>query len=165
MVEDVRDRGGRPQGRISDASRLDVAENVTSAAQEHDAVSRWIRFVPFQFVVRDLDLGPDVDMRTMPRLVRPIVSDLGVGLAVAHMDLIGPIGVGFTTARGGWDIRLHQRLILPFGLFMMVRIVGLGTAHDERRNNPEHESSECDFQRHHIFSFSRMFTSKRPGFL
>src|SRR3981189_1649930 len=77
MVEDVHDYG-RPQGRISDTSRLDVAEDVTSAAQEHDAVSRWIRFVPFQFVVRDLDLGPDVDMRTMPRLVRPIVGDLGV---------------------------------------------------------------------------------------
>ena len=93
MVEDVHDHG-RPQGRISDASGLDVAEDITRAAQEHDAVSRWIRFVPFQFVVRDLDLGPDVDMRTMPRLVRPIVGDLGVGLAVAHMDLIGPIGVG-----------------------------------------------------------------------
>jgi len=41
---------------------------------------------------------PDVDMRTMPRLVRPIVGDLGVGLAVAHMDLIGPIGVGLPAA-------------------------------------------------------------------
>jgi hypothetical protein len=47
------------------------------------------------------------------------------------MDLIGPIGVGLAAARGGWGIRLHQRLI-PFGLFMMVRIVRLGTADDER---------------------------------
>src|SRR5882762_742794 len=86
------------QGRISDASGLDVAKDVSRAAQEHDAVPRWIRFVPLEFVVPDLDLGPDVDMRTMPRLVRPIVGDLGVGLAVAHMDLIGPIGVGLPAA-------------------------------------------------------------------
>src|SRR5258706_1530529 len=93
QVEYVQDHG-RLQGRISDASRLDVAKDVSRSAQEHDAVPRWIRFVPLEFVVRDLDLGPDVDMRTMPRLVRSIVGDGGVGLALAHMDLIGPIGVG-----------------------------------------------------------------------
>ena len=97
QVEYVQDHG-RPQGRISDASGLDVAKDVSRAAQEHDAVPRWIRFVPLEFVVPDLDLGPDVDMRTMPRLVRPIVGDLGVGLAVAHMDLIGPIGVDLPAA-------------------------------------------------------------------
>jgi hypothetical protein len=36
----------------------------------------------------------------------------------------------------------------------MVRIVRLGTADDERRNNAKHESCECYFQRHHIFSFA-----------
>jgi hypothetical protein len=79
------------------------------------------------------------------------------------MDLIGPIGVGFTTARGGWDIRLHQRLI-PFALFMMVRIVGLGTAHDERRNNAEHESCECDFKRHHISPSHELLLRNATGF-
>jgi hypothetical protein len=37
---------------------------------------------------------------------------------------------------------------------MMVRIVRLGTADDERGNNAEQESCECDFQRQHIFSFA-----------
>jgi len=87
---------------------LDVAVNVTGAAQEHDAVAGWIRFVPLEFVVRDLDLGAYVDMRPVPRLVRPIVGDGGVGLAVPYMDLIGPIGVGLAAAGGVGNVRLHQ---------------------------------------------------------
>ena len=97
QAEDVHDHG-RPQGRISNASRLDVAVDVALPAQEHDAMAGWIRFVPLEFVVWDLDLGADADMRPTPRLIWPIVGDDGVSLAIAHMDLIGPIGVGLAAA-------------------------------------------------------------------
>jgi hypothetical protein len=87
-------------GTSSDTAGLDVAVDVTGAAQECDAVAGWIRFVPLEFVVRDLDLGAYVDMRPLPRLVRPIVGDGGVGLAVPYMELIGPIGVGLAAVSG-----------------------------------------------------------------
>jgi hypothetical protein len=50
---------------------LDVTEHVAVATQEYDAVAGWIRFVPFEFVVRDFNFGSDVDMRPAARLVGP----------------------------------------------------------------------------------------------
>jgi hypothetical protein len=66
----------------SDPAGLNVAEHVTVAAKEYDAVTGRIRFVPFEFVVRNFNLRSDLDMRTAARLVRPVIGDDRVGLAV-----------------------------------------------------------------------------------
>src|SRR5882724_5554655 len=79
----------------SDAPRLNVTEYVTVAAQEYDAVTGWIRSVPFELVVRDFYFRSDLDVRPAARFVGPVVGDLHIGLAVPDMDFIGPVGVGF----------------------------------------------------------------------
>ena len=53
-----------------------------------------IAAIEFQLMVRDLDLGPNVDVRAAARFVGAVIGDDGVGLAVADVDLVGPIGVG-----------------------------------------------------------------------
>src|SRR5450631_1645456 len=95
----------------SDAPRLNVTEHVTGTAQEYDAVTGRIRFVPFEFVVRDFDLGSDVDVRPAARRVIPVIGDPRVGLAVSDMDFICPVGVGFAAAGCIRNVRLHQSLV------------------------------------------------------
>src|SRR5450631_4698249 len=95
----------------SDAPGLHVAEHVTGTTQEYDAVTGRIRFVPFEFVVRDFDLGSDVDVRPAARRVIPVIGDPRVGLAVSDMDFICPVGVGFAAAGCIRNVRLHQGLI------------------------------------------------------
>jgi hypothetical protein len=80
----------------SDAAGLNVAEYVTVAAQEYDAVTGWIGLVPFEFIVRNFNLRSGLDVRPAARLVGPVVGDDRVGFAFPDMDFISPIGVGFT---------------------------------------------------------------------
>src|SRR5712691_10101235 len=80
---------------IDQTPGLNVTEYVTVAAQEYDAVTGWIRSVPFELVVRDFYFRSDLDVRPAARFVGPVVGDLRVGLAVPDMDFIGPVGVGF----------------------------------------------------------------------
>jgi hypothetical protein len=56
----------------------------------------WIRFVPFEFVVRDFDFRSDIDVRSAERFVGPVIGDYRVGFAISDMDFICPIGVGFS---------------------------------------------------------------------
>ena len=53
-------------------SSADVAEHVSIATGESDAVAGRIRFVPFELVVRNLYFRSDFDMRTVSRAVGPI---------------------------------------------------------------------------------------------
>lgn len=66
----------------SDAAGLDVTEYMTVAAQEDDAVTGGIRFIPFEFVVRDFDLRSVLDMMSAKRFIGPVIGDGRVGLAV-----------------------------------------------------------------------------------
>jgi hypothetical protein len=50
--------------------------------QEDDAVTSGIRFIPFEFAVRNFDLRSDLDMRPSARLVGPIIGDGCAGLAL-----------------------------------------------------------------------------------
>src|SRR3978361_1365042 len=56
----------------SGASGLNVTEHVAVAAQEYDAVTGRIRFIPFQLVIRDFHFGSDGDVRPAARLVGPV---------------------------------------------------------------------------------------------
>jgi hypothetical protein len=53
-----------------------------------------IRSVPFEFVVRDFDFRPDVDVRPAARFIGPVISNDRVGFAVSDMDFISPVGIG-----------------------------------------------------------------------
>jgi len=79
----------------SNTAGLNVTEYVTGATQEYDAVTGWIRFVPFEFVVRDFNLRSEGDVRPAARRIISIVGYPRIGLAVPDMDFIGPVGVGF----------------------------------------------------------------------
>src|SRR5450631_4445923 len=107
MMTEIQVSGSERSG----ASRLNIAKNVTVPAQKYDAMPGRIGFVPFELVVWNLDLRSDVNMRPAARFVRTVVGDHSIGLAVANMDFVRPIGVGLATARGCGHIRLHQRLI------------------------------------------------------
>ena len=61
--------------RPSDPAGLHVAEHVFVAAEKDDAVTGRIRLIPFQLVVGDLDLSPDIDVRPATRLVGTIVGE------------------------------------------------------------------------------------------
>jgi hypothetical protein len=50
----------------------------------------WIRFVPFEFVVRDFDFRSDVDARPVARLIGAIIGDYRIGFAISDMDFIRP---------------------------------------------------------------------------
>jgi hypothetical protein len=78
---------------VSDPPRLDVAEDVAGAAQKYDAMSGRIRFIPFEFIVRDFDLSSDIDVRSPPWLIGPVVGDGRVGLAAFDMNFVCPISV------------------------------------------------------------------------
>jgi hypothetical protein len=47
-------------------------------------VAGWIRFVPFEFVVRDFDFCSDVDVRPEERPIGAIIGDYRVGSAVSY---------------------------------------------------------------------------------
>src|SRR5882724_3842261 len=89
----------------SDTPGLDVTEDVSVTAQEQDAVAGWIRAVPFQLVMGDLDFRSDVDVRPAARFVRPVIGNGRVGLAVPDMDLVGPVSVGLAAARRIGNVR------------------------------------------------------------
>src|SRR3977135_4370380 len=55
----------------SDAPGLHVAEHVTGTTQEYDTVTGRIRFIPFEFIVRDFDLRSDITGRPPARLFGP----------------------------------------------------------------------------------------------
>jgi len=74
-------------------------------------VTGGIRLIPFEFVVWNLNLGSDVDMRPSARFVRPIIGNGGVGLAASDMDFVGPVGVGFSATLCVGNVGLHQGLV------------------------------------------------------
>src|SRR3979490_1916820 len=120
----------------SDTPGLNVTKHVTVAAQEYDAVTGWIGFVPLEFVIRDFNFRSDVDVRPAARVVGPVVGDYRVGFAVSDMDFISPVGVGFAAARRIRNVRLHQGLVpLPdSGIyrFPFSRIPGVQTGNREK---------------------------------
>src|ERR1700733_5296506 len=97
----------------SHSARLDVAKDIAAATQEYDSVAGWIRFVPFEFVVRYFYFRSDADVRTPARFIRPVVGDDRVGFSILDMDLVRPIGVGLTETRRARHVGLHQCFI-PF---------------------------------------------------
>jgi hypothetical protein len=121
-----------------DATGLNVTEYITGAAQEYDAVTGWIRFVPFEFVVRNFDFRSDVDVRPAARFVGPIIGDCRVGFAVSDMDVICPVSVGLTATRRVWNIRLHQGLVPSpnFGTnsFPLSGVTGVHTSNQAAEN-------------------------------
>jgi hypothetical protein len=46
-------------------------------------------------VLGDLDLGADVEVGAIARLVGPFIGDDGSGLSVAYVNLVSEIGIGF----------------------------------------------------------------------
>lgn len=82
----------------SDAAGLSVTEHVAVAAQEDDAATGGIRFIPFEFVVQDFDFRSALDVKPTERFIGPIIGDGRVGIAVSDMDFVGPIGISFAAA-------------------------------------------------------------------
>jgi hypothetical protein len=83
----------RPVDFRSNAAGLHVTEHVTAATEKDDAVTGGIRFIPFEFMIRDFDFRSVADVRPAERPIGPIIGDARIGLAVPDMDFIGPIGV------------------------------------------------------------------------
>jgi len=73
----------------SDAAGLSVTEHVAVAAQEDDAATGGIRFIPFEFVVQDFDFRSALDVKPTERFIGPIIGDGRVGIAVSDMDFVG----------------------------------------------------------------------------
>ena len=82
----------------SHSTRLHVAEHITAATDEHDAVAGWIRLVPFELVGWDFNLRSDRHVRPAARFVGPVIGDAAERfvLARAVIIVIAPVGVGFT---------------------------------------------------------------------
>src|SRR5882724_12021058 len=99
--------------------------------------------VPFQLVIRNDDLGAEVDVVLAPYLlVVAVVGDLAGGNALGYVDVIAPVGISFAAATYRWVVRLFERsvprVIVRFGV-----IVGLRAPHrPEQHSNskPNHDS-------------------------
>jgi hypothetical protein len=133
----------------SDTPGLNVTKHVTVAAQEYDAVTGWIGFVPLEFVIRDFNFRSDVDVRPAARVVGPVVGDYRVGFAVSDMDFISPVRVGFAAARRIRNIRLHQGLVplpdsgiyrFPLSQIAGVQIGNQATQNTKTKENALHPS-------------------------
>jgi hypothetical protein len=68
----------------SGAAGLNVTEYVAAATQEYDAVTGWVRFIPFELVVRNLNFRSDRDVRPTTQFVKPVIGSYRVGLAVVR---------------------------------------------------------------------------------
>jgi hypothetical protein len=60
---------------------LNEAEHVAATAEKNDGVTRGVAAVELQLVIWNLDLGLDVDMRTLQRPVVPMISYRAVRLS------------------------------------------------------------------------------------
>ena len=60
-----------------DAARRNVAGHMIAQAQENDPVTRRIRLVVFQLMVRNDNLCPNVDMSAAQRFIGPRVGNDG----------------------------------------------------------------------------------------
>ena len=107
----------------SGAAGLNVAEHVTLAAQEYDAVAGGIRFVPFEFVVRNFDFRSEVDVGPAARFVGPIIGtlilaplpslmlqyysmkDIIYGLLIIAVTVLMPAGIYGAFLRRTWPRR------------------------------------------------------------
>jgi hypothetical protein len=139
-----------------------VAVSVLAPSFNDDSVSGWISFIPFDLVVRDDDLFSDFPAWAPERTIGAFVSNDGDIPTIIHLEAVGPICVGFATARRDGIVGLHEllkplahigRLILPLSKVPRRRRGRLKNQSKNQSNyDPEHV---CLFQLRIKLSTSR----------
>src|SRR5580658_7048429 len=79
----------------SDAAGSDVAIDVIPSAQKDDAMTGGIGLIVFQLVIRNDNLGSDIDVLAAQRSIGPGVGDNGDVLVTVDLERIRPIGIRF----------------------------------------------------------------------
>ena len=93
---------------VLSSARWQVTQNVTTKADEDDAVPGRIAATPFDLVVGNYKTFSGFDVSTSEWFVVTFVSNDGDVLTVLHLIAVGPIGITLAAARAEWEVRLLQ---------------------------------------------------------
>ena len=86
----------------------DGSHSKTNIGEKHNDVAGRVASVPLDHEVWNIELGANIDVRSLQRSVFTIIRDSAIRSTVPYTDIIAPISVGLTAAGNHRIIRSHQ---------------------------------------------------------